>query len=194
MTLLRHHAVLGYIFVAGGGRTKADGRPVVRAVLFPGNGAVTTTEKVVGDPKAGQVLIALRAAGVCGSDLHFMNMSPDSNGTLPRQRLRPRPRGYAGHEIAGVWRQSVLACPPPGWVAYRGPALLGLRAMPSLSHGVGLPMRGQGSLYARAGWRVPGQAARRSEGLRAPAGRRDLYHRGIYCLRCWDLIPSPQAR
>ena len=76
---------------------------VVRAVLFPGNGAVTTTEKVVGDPKAGQVLIALRAAGVCGSDLHFMNMSPDEQRNPSLGKGLGRDPGVTpGHEIAGV--------------------------------------------------------------------------------------------
>ena len=75
----------------------------VRAVLFPGDGAVALTEKVVGEPGPGQVLLALRAAGVCGSDLHFMHMSAEEqrNPSLGKGLGRD-PGTTPGHEMAGV--------------------------------------------------------------------------------------------
>lgn len=78
----------------------------VRAVLFPGDGAVTLTHKVVGEPGPGQVLLAMRAAGVCGSDLHFMHMSAEEqrNPTLGKGLGRD-PGTTPGHEMAGVVEQ-----------------------------------------------------------------------------------------
>jgi propanol-preferring alcohol dehydrogenase len=75
----------------------------VTAVLFPGNGAVELAGKVVGDPGPGEVLLSMRAAGVCGSDLHFMHMSPDErrNPSLGKG-LNGDPAITPGHEMAGV--------------------------------------------------------------------------------------------
>jgi alcohol dehydrogenase, propanol-preferring len=75
----------------------------VRAVLFPGNGAVRLAEKVVGDPGPGEVLLDMRAAGVCGSDLHFMHMSPEErrNPSLGKG-LNGDPAITPGHEMAGI--------------------------------------------------------------------------------------------
>jgi propanol-preferring alcohol dehydrogenase len=75
---------------------------IVRAMLFPGNGDVELTEKVVGDPGPGEVLLAMRAAGMCGSDLHFMHMSPDERRHSPWKGLDGDPERTPGHEIAGV--------------------------------------------------------------------------------------------
>jgi D-arabinose 1-dehydrogenase-like Zn-dependent alcohol dehydrogenase len=75
----------------------------VRAVLFPGDGEVILTTKMVSQPGPGQVLLRMRASGVCGSDLHFMHMSPAErrNPSLGKG-LNGDPSITPGHEMAGV--------------------------------------------------------------------------------------------
>lgn len=75
----------------------------MRAVVFPGSSRVELVEKPKPSPAAGEVLIAMRAAGVCGSDLHFMHASAEEqrHSTLGTGLDRD-PALTPGHEIAGV--------------------------------------------------------------------------------------------
>lgn len=75
----------------------------IEAVLFPGSGEVTLTTKPEPTPDTGEVLIALRASGVCGSDLHFMHASAEEqrHSTLGSGMDR-EPTVTPGHEITGV--------------------------------------------------------------------------------------------
>jgi propanol-preferring alcohol dehydrogenase len=76
---------------------------MVNAVLFTGNGNISVTEKEVGDPGSGEVRLGLRAAGVCGSDLHFLHMSPaERRNPSLGAGLEGDPAITPGHEIAGV--------------------------------------------------------------------------------------------
>jgi propanol-preferring alcohol dehydrogenase len=74
----------------------------VRAMLFPGYGEVALVEKEVGDPGPGEVRLAMRAAGMCGSDLHFMHMSPEERRNPPWKGLEGDVSRTPGHEISGI--------------------------------------------------------------------------------------------
>jgi threonine dehydrogenase-like Zn-dependent dehydrogenase len=66
----------------------------MQAIVFPGDGTTVLTE--VADPKvgAGEVLVEIRASGMCGSDLHFRS------GTMPVGADTVQ-----GHEPCGVVRE-----------------------------------------------------------------------------------------
>ncbi|MCG3776806.1 MAG: L-threonine 3-dehydrogenase [Nitrospira sp.] len=75
----------------------------VRAILCPGNGRIELTTKMVGRPGPGEVLLDMRASGICGSDLHFMNLSPeDRRSEILGKGLDGDPSITPGHEMAGV--------------------------------------------------------------------------------------------
>jgi D-arabinose 1-dehydrogenase-like Zn-dependent alcohol dehydrogenase len=75
----------------------------IDAVVFPGSGEVVLTTKPVPVPGHGEVLLGLRAAGVCGSDLHFMHQTAEEmrHSDLGKGMSR-EPSLTPGHEIAGV--------------------------------------------------------------------------------------------
>jgi threonine dehydrogenase-like Zn-dependent dehydrogenase len=65
----------------------------MRGVVFTGDGTVTLQEFPIDDPKGTQVLISVRAAGLCGSDMHSYREPPEHWGQYPVVR---------GHEPAGI--------------------------------------------------------------------------------------------
>jgi len=68
----------------------------MRAAFCPRAGAIELREVPSPEPRAGEVLVRVRACGICGSDLHWFS------GGLPPPAVCP------GHEIAG----EVAACGP----------------------------------------------------------------------------------
>jgi 2-desacetyl-2-hydroxyethyl bacteriochlorophyllide A dehydrogenase len=66
----------------------------MRAAFCPAAGVIELREVPLPDPGAGEVIVRVRACGICGSDLHWFQ------GALPPPRVCP------GHEIAG----EVAAC------------------------------------------------------------------------------------
>jgi L-iditol 2-dehydrogenase len=66
----------------------------MRALTYSGEQQMTVIDKPVPEPETGQVLLQMKASGICGSDLHIYRMS------LP-QKLYDR-QLTAGHEPAGV--------------------------------------------------------------------------------------------
>lgn len=66
----------------------------MQVVLLPGNKQVVVTEYPDLKPGPGEALIALRAAGVCGSDLHLYRATPEQRA--PVKDIVP------GHEPVGV--------------------------------------------------------------------------------------------
>ncbi|UOQ57854.1 alcohol dehydrogenase catalytic domain-containing protein [Leucobacter allii] len=70
-----------------------------RALRFTDKHRVDIVEVDVERPAPGEVLIEVRAAGLCGSDMHYYHMTPEEmqQGAQPRD-----PRISPGHEIAGV--------------------------------------------------------------------------------------------
>jgi propanol-preferring alcohol dehydrogenase len=66
----------------------------MRVVLLPGDKQVVVTDYPDPAPGPGEVLIAMRAAGVCGSDLHLYRAS--------REERQPVKDVVPGHEPAGV--------------------------------------------------------------------------------------------
>jgi len=64
--------------------------PGLRAAVFDGPGRLVVRERAVTLPSTGEVLLRVRACGICGSDLNIFHCDP------------PVPRFWAGHEIGGV--------------------------------------------------------------------------------------------
>lgn len=100
----------------GQGRPKASGRAfgaVMKAVVLDGRGGIEVVEKPVPTLGPTDVLIAPRASGVCGTDLHLID------GTFGYARYPVTP----GHEFAGVvaatgrgvrrFREGDLVCVDP---------------------------------------------------------------------------------
>src|SRR5690349_11752293 len=67
---------------------------MMRGVLLPGDRQLTVTEFADPEPGRGEVLVALRAAAVCGSDLHLYRASASARA--------PYASTIPGHEPAGV--------------------------------------------------------------------------------------------
>ena len=65
---------------------------LMTAVVIDGRGGVELVEKPVPQPLEGEVIVAPRATGVCGTDLHLI----DGTFALSRYPLTP------GHEFAGL--------------------------------------------------------------------------------------------
>jgi L-iditol 2-dehydrogenase len=87
----RYDGVEGTVATQTTGRRAAtDTMPAV-AKLAPGPGHVALTERPVPIPGPGQVRIAVRAAGICGTDLHILH-----------DEFPARPPVTLGHEVAGV--------------------------------------------------------------------------------------------
>lgn len=66
-------------------------RTTVKALVFVGPGVMTVTERPDRRPDRGEVLIAVRASGICGSDIHgYLGLTG-----------RRQPGTVMGHEAAG---------------------------------------------------------------------------------------------
>lgn len=68
----------------------------MQALLFPGDRRVVLTEMAQPDPGPGEVRIAMRAAAVCGSDLHGYRATAAVRSSDGQDRIVP------GHEPAGI--------------------------------------------------------------------------------------------
>jgi 2-desacetyl-2-hydroxyethyl bacteriochlorophyllide A dehydrogenase len=75
---------------------------IMRTVLFPGDRQVTITETPKPSPSSRQVLVELKAAGLCGSDLHqqFRVPADERDGIVVGHKTSPNT--IPGHEPAGV--------------------------------------------------------------------------------------------
>lgn len=72
---------------------------IVTALLFEGDEQIVLVEKTLGEPGQGQIVLDIRASGVCGSDLHNYHLSAEqSHGEDAVRSAAITP----GHEIAGV--------------------------------------------------------------------------------------------
>ena len=74
----------------------------MRAVFLPGGRQVEIRTVDVPEPGPGEVLVALRAAGLCGSDLHMHYRPPPEKRRGPIFGLATDPDIAPGHEAAGV--------------------------------------------------------------------------------------------
>jgi propanol-preferring alcohol dehydrogenase len=77
----------------------------MRAMVLAGRGALQLREVPVPRPAAGQVLLRVRACGVCRTDLHVVD------GELPQ----PKPEVVPGHEIVGEVDGRRVGVPWLGW-------------------------------------------------------------------------------
>jgi len=64
----------------------------MKGIVFKGNKTLSVTDFPDPEPKAGEVIVKLKAAGICGSDLHLYH--------LPPEHLQSNV--IVGHEPAGV--------------------------------------------------------------------------------------------
>ena len=64
----------------------------MKALVYQGPGTLTLEDRAAPSPGAGEVLVAVRAAGICGSDIH------GASGRTGRRA----PGLVMGHEVAGV--------------------------------------------------------------------------------------------
>ena len=71
----------------------------IRALRFADKERVSVVDAQVPDPGPGEILLDVKAAGLCGSDLHYFHMTHEEmqHATQPRS-----PEMTPGHEIAGV--------------------------------------------------------------------------------------------
>jgi propanol-preferring alcohol dehydrogenase len=77
----------------------------MRAMVLSGRGVLQLREVPVPRPAAGQVLVRVRACGVCRTDLHVVD------GELPQ----PKPDVIPGHEIVGEVDGRRVGVPWLGW-------------------------------------------------------------------------------
>ena len=77
----------------------------MRAMVLSGRGALQLREVPVPRPAAGQLLVRVRACGVCRTDLHVVD------GELPH----PKPEVVPGHEIVGEVDGRRVGVPWLGW-------------------------------------------------------------------------------
>lgn len=74
----------------------------VRAALFSGESTMEIVDKQIGELGLGEVLLDVRAEGMCGSDLHYFHISREA------MQAHTQPREWTttpGHEMAGVIEQ-----------------------------------------------------------------------------------------
>jgi threonine dehydrogenase-like Zn-dependent dehydrogenase len=90
-----------YLFLAS--TTSSDKGVSMKALIFPGSGVVELVDKPIPEAGPGEILIRVRVAGVCGSDLHFMHASAEEqrNSKLGTGLSRD-PYTTPGHEITGT--------------------------------------------------------------------------------------------
>jgi threonine dehydrogenase-like Zn-dependent dehydrogenase len=74
----------------------------MHAALMPGGSRVNIVEKEQGSPGRGEVLIEMRAAGLCGSDLHMQYLPQPDHRRDEFYGLRTDPDVVPGHEGAGI--------------------------------------------------------------------------------------------
>lgn len=71
-------------------------------LYFGGDRTVEVVSGPVAEPGPGQVRLRIEAAGVCGSDLHYLFRVPSSERGKPRLGVSIDPNVAPGHEPAGV--------------------------------------------------------------------------------------------
>lgn len=74
----------------------------VRVALMPGDSRLEIVERELPTPAHGEVLIGMRAAGLCGSDLHMQYLPAPEHRRDVYYGLRTSPDVVPGHEAAGV--------------------------------------------------------------------------------------------
>lgn len=72
----------------------------MRGIIFPGNGAIDVLEIPDPTPAPDEVVVAVGASGMCGTDLNLIKLAPGAK----RHPKMPAPDGpiIAGHEPAGT--------------------------------------------------------------------------------------------
>lgn len=123
----------------------------MKALVYEGPGRIALAEVADPEPGRGEVLVSVRAAGVCGTDRHIvageLGVAP---GTVPGHEiagtivaLGPGVQGWrVGDRVASFGQVSCGACPPcrAGRVnRCRRPAVLGMARQGGFAERVALP-------------------------------------------------------
>jgi len=74
----------------------------MRGILFPGSKKVVVKDFPVPRPGVGEVLVQMRAAGLCGSDLEYIFNIPEEMRGKPYLGMVAPPHIIPGHEPCGV--------------------------------------------------------------------------------------------
>lgn len=75
---------------------------MARQLLFKGDRIVEVRPVQIREPGPGEVRLAIDAAGVCGSDLHYLFRVPSADRGKPRLGVTINPDAVPGHEPAGT--------------------------------------------------------------------------------------------
>ncbi|MDN5725549.1 MAG: zinc-binding dehydrogenase [Propionibacteriales bacterium] len=86
---------------------KVDQRPTMRAAFMPEPGRIEISDFPIPEPQAGEILIEMTHASVCGSDVHVVH-----DGFHQPARLGVP--GYPGHEGVGTVIRTIETGPPVG--------------------------------------------------------------------------------
>lgn len=151
----------------------------MRAVLMPGDSRVDVVDAAEPEPGFGEVVIELRAAGLCGSDLHMQYLPAAEHRRDLFYGLRTDPTIVPGHEGAGV-------------VAQVGPGVDSLK----VGHRVAVHhMAGCGHCRAcRAGWDIDCANKWGVYGLNRPGALQDrMVARARDCVIVPDNITLAEA-
>ncbi|GAA5145911.1 zinc-binding dehydrogenase [Microbacterium pseudoresistens] len=87
---------------------------MMKAILMPGDRRIDIVERQTPDVGTGEVLLEMKAAGLCGSDLHMQFQPPHEQRYGSFYGLKTDPDIVPGHEAAGV-------------VVEVGPGVIGLK-------------------------------------------------------------------
>lgn len=86
----------------------------MKAILMPGDRRVDVVERETPHPATGEVVLEMKAAGLCGSDLHMQFQPPHAQRFGSFYGLQTDPGIVPGHEPAGI-------------IAEVGPGVAGLK-------------------------------------------------------------------
>ncbi|AYD04171.1 zinc-binding dehydrogenase [Neorhizobium sp. NCHU2750] len=75
---------------------------LMKGVFFPGSMTCTVEDVEVPTPGMGEVLLEMRASGMCGSDLEYIYKVPKEKRGQPILGVATDPSTITGHEPAGV--------------------------------------------------------------------------------------------
>jgi threonine dehydrogenase-like Zn-dependent dehydrogenase len=74
----------------------------MKGVLFPGSKTSVVEEFEIPQPGVGEVLLEMRASGMCGSDLEYIYKTPREKRAEKVHGVQLDPRTITGHEPSGV--------------------------------------------------------------------------------------------
>ena len=122
----------------------------MRAAVARGGAVVVRDDVPEPEPQLGQVLVQVRACGICGSDLHFLRHAPDMLAAgdemegMPDLGDPPIDLGrdvFMGHEFAAEVLEAGpdTVAPAPGTVVTSVPVMLTMSGVRNLAYSNEMP-------------------------------------------------------